>query len=143
MRGLLDRASVCFAGGVCGGLVAGFGAWLAARYGWTAVLGVTLAPSFDAGFFQSRLLWCGLWGLLFLPPILDESILWRGLFFSLCPSLAQLFVTGDGQPGGWGVGPGTWEPLVVCAINVLWGWATAVWVVTATGGGQPRYQRLR
>lgn len=143
MRGLLDRASVCFAGGICGGLVAGVGAWLAARYGWTETLGVTLAPPFDAGWFHARLVWCGVWGLLFLPPILEDSVLWRGLFFSLCPSLAQLFFTA-GQAGatGWGVGPGTWEPLVVCALNALWGWAAAAWVVAA-GDGQPHYQRLR
>lgn len=143
MRGLLDRASVCFAGGVWGGLLAVFGAWLVARYGWTDVLGVTVAAPFDAGWMQARLLWCGLWGLLFLPPILDDSILWRGFFFSLCPTLAQVFFAANGQTVGWGVGSGAGGALVLGGLNALWGWATAVWVLTATGGGQPRYQRLR
>ena len=147
MRGLLDRSSVCFAGGVAGGLVAGFGAWLAGRYGWTDALGVSLAPSFDSAWIYARLIWCGVWGLLFLPPILDDSVLWRGLFFSLCPSLAQLFFASGGETGaaGWGVGPGTWAPVVVFALNVLWGWTTAAWVVAVTGDGQssPYGSRLR
>ncbi len=145
MQGLLERASVCFAGGVCGGLVASFGAWLAGRYGWADALGVPMAMSFDAAWIHGRLIWCGLWGLLFLPPMLEGSILWRGLFLSLCPSLAQLFLGTGGQAtaGVWGLGEGTWTLLFVFGLNALWGWGTAAWVVIAAGGGQSRYQRLR
>jgi hypothetical protein len=145
MQGLITRASVCFAGGVFGGLVAGFGVWLAGRYGWAAALGVAMAPSWDAAWVHSRLFWGGLWGLLFLPPVLEDSILWRGLFLSLCPSLAQFLIVFPFQPeaGTWGLGMGTWAPLYVVGANALWGVATAAWVVAGTGGSRSRGQRFR
>jgi hypothetical protein len=145
MQGLLERASVCFAGGVFGGLVAVFGAWLAGRYGWTDALGVAMAPAWEAAWVHSRLIVGGLWGLLFVPSLMTGSLLWRGLFFSLCPTLAQFLIVFPLEPGAgiWGLGLGAWTPLVVAVTNALWGWTTAAWVMAATGEGQPRYRRLR
>jgi hypothetical protein len=145
MQGLLERMSVCFAAGVFGTLVSSLGLWLAGHYGWTAALGVRLAPSWDAAWIHPRLVWGGLWGLLFLPPILENSIVWRGLFLSLCPTLAQLIIFFPQAPeaGVWGAGLGTWTPLVVAAANALWGWGAAIWVLAGSGGGRTRYHRLR
>lgn len=138
MRGFLERASVCFAAGVFGALVASFGLWLAGWYGWTAALGVSLSPPWEAAWIHPRLIWGGLWGLLFLPRFLEYSILWRGLLLSLGPSLAQLLALFP-LPGD----TGAWAVLFVLGSNALWGWAAAAWVLTAAGDGRQHYQRLR
>ena len=144
MLGILGRASVCFAGGVFGALLAGVAIWMAGRYGWTAALGVAIAPQWEAAWIFPHLIWGGLWGLLFVPGLLGESLFWRGLFLSFGPSLVQLLIVypSQAEAGLLGLGLGNWTALVVVGGNAVWGWGTALWVMTALGGGASRYRRL-
>jgi len=144
MQGLLTRVSTCFAGGVFGALMGSLGAWMAGQYGWTAAMGVAIAPQWEGAWLYPRLVLGGLWGLLFLPSTLSNSLFWRGLVLSLVPTLVQLLVVFPLDPRGgvWGLGFGGWTPVYVLLVNALWGWTTASWVMAVTGG-QERYHRLR
>ena len=72
MRNLFGWTSICFAGGVFGGLVNSVFLWMAGAYGWTAALDVALAPQWTLAWLYPRLIWGGLWGLLFLPHMMTR-----------------------------------------------------------------------
>lgn len=131
---MLGRVSVCFAGGVFGGLVSAFGAWLSGAYGWTAALGVSIVPRWEADWVYPQLVHGGLWGLLFLLPAFVRTRFWRGFWVSLPPTMMQLLVVfpQDPKAGYGGLHYGEWTPLYVLLVNIVWGWATACWVMSIT-----------
>jgi hypothetical protein len=145
MRNYFGWASICFAGGLFGGLVNSFLLWVAGVYGWTAALDVNLAPQWTLAWLYPRLVWGGLWGLLFLPRILANSFFWRGLLLSLPPTLVQLLVVFPEQMGSglWGLNLGNLTPVVVVVANAVWGWAAALWVLLADDDRKMYGRRLR
>ena len=128
---LTREASLDFAAGALGGLINSLALWLAGQAGITAALGVKIAPAFTPGWLYPRVVWGGLWGLLFLLPWLRRgSWLAAGFWASLLPSLVQLFyifpvLAHKGLAGG---DLGLLTPLVVVAVNAVWGWTTAIWL---------------
>ncbi|HZS07703.1 MAG TPA: hypothetical protein VFD58_22900 [Blastocatellia bacterium] len=134
MRSALARLSVCFAGGCVGGLLNSLAMWGAGEAHVTARLGVKLAPAFSWEWLLPRVLWGGLWGLLFLLPIMRRhSVLLRGLVVSLAPTLAQLFYFfPQSQRGVLGLSLGQLTPLFVLLFNAVWG-VTAAWWVRSSG----------
>jgi len=145
MRNLFGWASICFAGGLFGGLVNSFVLWMAGANGWTAALGVNLAPQWTLAWLYPRLVWGGLWGLIFMPRLLPDSFFWRGLACSIAPTIVQLLVVFPNQleKGLWGLDLGALTPVVVIVANAVWGWATALWVLLAEDGGGSGSHRLR
>ena len=126
--------SMSFAAGCLGGLVNGVGLWLAGQAGLTAALGVKIAPALTPGMLYPRVVWGGLWGLLFLLPFLRQGPwLSTGFWASLGPSLVQLFYIFPvvAHKGTAGLELGLLTPLVVVAANALWGWAAALWLRAA------------
>jgi hypothetical protein len=88
----------------------------------------------DAAWLHPRLVWGGLWGLLFLLPLAAQRWVAQGLALSLFPSLVQLFVIFPHRTsaGTLGTGLGALTPLVVLAANAVWGVAASGWL-RATG----------
>jgi hypothetical protein len=130
MRTLAKRLTLVFAGGCLGGLASSVLVWSVGAYGITRALGVRLAPNLSAGWLYPRLVWGGLWGLLFLLPVFRNSPLKRGLLLSLVPTLVQLFVVfpyGANQ-GMMGMGLGALTPLFVFLFNAVWGIIAAIWI---------------
>ena len=126
--------SLFFAAGVVGALANSVVAWLLGELGVPRALGVALAPGWSAGWLYPRLVWGGLWGLLFVLP-LTTAVVPRGLLVSLAPTLFQLFVvfpawTGKGVAG---LELGLFTPLFVALYNAVWG-VTASWWVKGTQG---------
>jgi hypothetical protein len=144
MRGL----SLCFAGGCFGGLVNGLLLWFAGQAGLPAMLGVNLAPDLTPQWLYPRIVWGGLWGLLFFLPIPRTTPFFRGAVFSLGPTLVQLLVVFPhltDQP--FGLSLGTLTPLFVVVYNLAWGLATALWLVAcdaqpASAGSRPKVLRF-
>lgn len=134
MRNSFGWTSECVTAGLVGALVGSAFFWIAGSYGWTAALGVSLAPLWTLDWLCPRLVWGALWGLLFLPRLMPGSFFWRGLLASLGPSLVQLLLVFPGQPeaGMWGLGLGRLTPVVVLAVNAVWGWAAALWLLLAS-----------
>jgi len=125
----LRDLSLAFAAGCVGGLINSLALWLAGTAGLTLALGVKLAPSLTPAWLYPRLVWGGLWGLLFLLPSSFRSLGRRSLLYSLAPSVVQLLVVFPlkGQGLG-GLQLGALTPAVVLVVNAVWGLATAAWL---------------
>ncbi len=89
---MLKNLSLAFSAGCLDGLMNCAAVWLFGALGITPALGVALAPKMTPAWLYPRVVWGGLWGLLFLLPLKRLTYTARGLLLSLLPSLAQLLV---------------------------------------------------
>lgn len=130
MGRFLRAMSLVFAAGCVGAVFNSLTIWLFGRFGISAALGVNIAPALSPGWLYPRVVWGGLWGLLFLLPLLPGSVLGRGLLFSLGPTLVQLFIIFPFQAhkGQMGLALGTLTPVLVLFFYAVWGIAAALWV---------------
>jgi hypothetical protein len=130
MRNLSKNISMVFAAGCLGGLVNSLAVWAFGDLGINAALGVRIAPALTPQWLYPRIIWGGIWGLLFLLPLMRSRILSRGIIFSLGPTLVQLLVVFPLKAGkGYmGLDLGTLTPLLVFIFNAIWGIATAIWL---------------
>ena len=130
MSSLVRKISLVFAAGVFGALLNSLAVWAAGEFGISAALGVKIAPKFSAAFLYPRLVWGGIWGMLFLLPMMQSRIWSRGFIYSLGPTLVQLFVVFPmkAQKGALGLELGMLTPLLVVVFNAIWGWTAAIWL---------------
>ncbi len=130
MKKLAKRLTVIFAAGCLGGLANSLAVWLFGAYGVTKTLGVRIAPDLSPVWLYPRLVWGGIWGLLFLLPVFRSSVLKRGLLLSLGPTIIQLFVVFPykADQGMMGMGLGVLTPLLVFVFNTIWGITVAIWL---------------
>ncbi len=130
MKKLAKRLTVIFAAGCLGGLANSLAVWLFGAYGVTKTLGVRITPDLSPTWLYPRLVWGGIWGLLFLLPVFRSSVLKRGLLLSLGPTIIQLFVVFPykADQGMMGMGLGALTPLLVFVFNAIWGITVAVWL---------------
>jgi hypothetical protein len=130
MNNLAQKISLVFAAGVLGGLLNSLAVWGAGEFGITAAAGVKIAPKLSAGWLYPRLIWGGIWGVLFLLPMLKTRIWSRGFIFSLGPTLVQLFVVFPmkANKGMMGIDLGLLTPFFVLLFNAIWGWTAAIWL---------------
>ncbi|MBM4325765.1 MAG: hypothetical protein FJ118_01265 [Deltaproteobacteria bacterium] len=127
---LLRHASLTYAAGNVGAVVNSLAAWLFGMLGVSAALGVKMAPALTAGWLYPRLVWGGLWGLLFSLPFLPGSPLLRGFLFSIGPTFGQLFIVFPFSlgKGMLGLDLGTLTPVLVILFNAIWGIVTSYWL---------------
>ncbi len=130
MTNLARKISLVFAAGVLGALLNSLAVWAAGEFGITATAGVKIAPKLSAAWLYPRLVWGGLWGILFLLPMMQSRIWYQGLFYSIGPTLVQLFVVFPlkAQKGAMGLELGALTPLFVVVFNAIWGWTAAIWL---------------
>lgn len=124
MRNLL----IFYGAGTVGALANSVLVWLCGHYGINQSLGVAIAPSLTTYWLYPRLVWGGMWGLLFLLPLSRGNLYWRGVVLSLVPSLAQLFIFFPyySHQGIAGLELGVLTPLLVLFYNAVWGLCAAV-----------------
>ncbi len=133
--------AVCFCAGLLGGLANSLALWLADRWGLTALAGVQILPQLTPEWLYPRLVWGGLWGLLFYftvaRPRFRRHWVRKGLWLSLLPTLAQLFIVFPYQTpyGPLGIGLGTLTPLFVLLANFVWGFFTGLFTRALWGRG--------
>ncbi len=130
MNNFARKISLVFAAGVLGGLLNSLAVWIFGELGITAALGVKIAPKLTAAWLYPRLVWGGIWAMLFLLPMMQTSIWSRGFIYSIGPTLVQLFVVFPmkAQKGAMGLDLGTLTPLFVVVFNAIWGWTAAIWL---------------
>ena len=130
MDNLSKNLSLVFGAGCLGGLVNSLAVWLSGMYGITSAIGVKIAPQLSAAWLYPRIVWGGIWGVLFLLPLLRRKLLIQGLIYSLGPTLVQLFVVFPmkANKGMMGLDLGTLTPLAVVVFNAVWGVTAAVWL---------------
>lgn len=129
MKPSIASISIAFAAGALGGLANAVTVWFLGAAGITALLGVSLAPVLAPSFLYQKIVWGGIWGFLFLTPVLSERPVLRGFAASLAPTLVQLlfvfpFVLGKGMLG---LQLGYLTPLLVVLFNAVWGITAAFW----------------
>lgn len=124
MRKLL----IFFAAGCIGALANSLTVWLFGQYGITSSFGVSIAPSLTPAWLYPRLVWGGIWGLLFILPLLSSRWLVKGTILSLFPTVVQLFVIFPlmAHKGIGGIDLGLLTPLFVIFFNWIWGVTTAM-----------------
>jgi len=130
MEVFLRRVSLIFSAGALGGLANSFALWALGRFGVTAMIGVKLAPRLVPMWLYPRIVWGGLWGLLFLIPLFKHSPFKRGILFSLGPTVMQLFVVFPfkAYKGYLGLELGSMTPVLVVVLNAVWGISAAYWL---------------
>jgi hypothetical protein len=130
MNNLTKKISLVFAAGCFGGLLNSLAVWFFGELGITSALGVKIAPALTASWLYPRLVWGGIWGALFLLPLLQRQHFYRGLIFSLGPTIVQLFVVFPmkAHKGVMGLDLGMLTPVFVIVFNAIWGLAAAVWL---------------
>lgn len=125
---LLRRLSGSFSGGLVGALVDSFNIWALGALGITDLLGVGMRPEFTPPWLYPRLVWGGIFGLLFATPFLEDRPVSRGILFSLAPSAVMLVVVLPNMGKGFlGLGFGNLTPVLVVGLNFIWGIVAAYW----------------
>lgn len=119
---------VCFAAGALGALVNSLALWQAGQLGIAHWARVAMAPALSAGWLYPRIVWGGLFGVLFALPFLKSRVLLKGTLLSLVPTAFLLFYL---YPLKWhrgmlGMNLGMWTPAYVLVANWIWGVATAL-----------------
>ncbi len=124
----MKKLLVCFAAGCLGALVNSLVVWQFGELGIARWSGVAIAPSLSAGWLYPRIVWGGIWGLLFMLPFFKTRFLLKGFLLSLLPTAVQLFFIFPYQAskGLAGLSLGMWTPLAVLVFNWVWGLVTAV-----------------
>ncbi len=130
MSSFFKNLSLCFAAGSLGGVANALVVWIFGALGIAQALGANIAPELTPPFLYSKIAWGGIWGVIFLIPILKNSPFLRGLIFSLAPTLVQLFVVFPVKlgKGMMGLDLGTVTPLLVVIYNAFWGIVAAYWL---------------
>jgi hypothetical protein len=124
----MKNALVVFAAGCFGALIQCVVMWLLARYGITHSLNVSLPGSISPSWLYPRIVWGGLWGFLFLLPILTSSVFARSFVIALIPTGVQLFIIYPfyEHKGVAGLSLGLLTPFVVLFSYWVWSLATTV-----------------
>ncbi|MFW2366351.1 MAG: hypothetical protein ACN4GW_08030 [Desulforhopalus sp.] len=102
--------------------------WFLGDLGVTRQIGVAIAPGLTPAWLYPRIVWGGIWGMLFLLPLWKSKVLSRGIIYSLVPTAVQLlyiFPVLSGK-GLLGMGLGELTPFAVIFFNGVWGLTTAV-----------------
>ena len=130
---VINYLSVVFAAGCVGGLANSLAVWGMGKTGITKTMGVSVAPDWTPAWLYPRIVWGGLWGFLFLLPYWPDSIFWRGILYSLAPTLVVLFIVFplQAKKGVLGLALGKMTPVFAFIVNAVWGIAAAWWLKTA------------
>jgi hypothetical protein len=126
------RLSVVFSGGAFGGLLNALLFWLFGIAGISALVGMTAPIKWDPQHIYWGVTWGGIWGVMFLLPLLRGSVVLRGLLFGLAPTLVAWFVVFPLHGmGPMGLKVGVLMPLMAIVLNAVWGIGAAIWVRAA------------
>ena len=130
MKNSAKKLSLVFTAGCLGGLLNSLAVWLFGVIGITSALGVKIAPQLSAPWLYPRIVWGGIWGLLFLLPLMQKRIFYKGLIFSLGPTIVQLFIIFPmkANKGAMGFDLGLLTPVLVLVFNAIWGLTAAIWL---------------
>ena len=129
----MKRLLIFFAAGCLGALANSIAVWLFGDLGIATSFDVSIAPSLTPGWLYPRIVWGGIWGLLFVLPMLQSKLLLKGAVLSLFPTAVQLFVVFPfkADKGMAGLDLGLYTPLFVVFFNWVWGVVTALTIKIA------------
>jgi len=133
--------AVCFCAGLVGGLAHSLVLWLGGDWGWTTLIGVQITPDLTPAWLYPRLVWGGLWGLIYYLFVGSRRSRrhWvrKGIIVSLLPTAVQLFLVYpySTDHGVFGFGLGDLTPVVILLANGVWGAFTGLFTRLLWGRG--------
>lgn len=123
----MKKLMMYFAAGSIGALANSVALWWLGYYGFTARFNVAIAPHLSPEWLYPRIVWGGLWGLLFILPMLQSRLWLKGLLISLAPTAVQLLVIfPQANKGIGGTELGIYTPILVLLVNGIWGLTAAL-----------------
>jgi hypothetical protein len=124
----VKKLLIFFGAGCLGALVNSLTVWLFGEMGVAKTFQVSIAPPLSPAWLYPRIVWGGIWGLLFALPLLQSKLIRKGSFLSLFPSALQLFVVFPykANKGVAGLELGLLTPVFVIFFNWIWGVVTAL-----------------
>jgi hypothetical protein len=124
----MKKLLICFAAGCLGALANSLAVWAFGDYGITKHFGVAIAPALKPAWLYPRIVWGGLWGLVFVLPFLNSKLITKGAVISIFPTLVQLLVVFPLQAGKgyFGMDLGMYTPAFVVFFNLIWGGVAAI-----------------
>ncbi len=129
----MKKLLICFAAGCLGALANSLAAWAFGEYGITKQFGVAMAPALKLGWLYPRIVWGGIWGLVFVLPFMNTRLITKGAIISLFPTLVQLLVIFPLKAGKgyFGLELGMYAPAFVVFFNLIWGVVAALTIKSA------------
>jgi len=113
---------IYFTAGCIGAVANSLVVWFFGDIGITRAAGVAIAPALSAQWLYGRIVWGGIWGLVFVLPLFRSNLVLKGSLLSLLPSIVQLLVIfPDAGKGMGGMALGTLTPVFVLFFNWVWG----------------------
>jgi hypothetical protein len=135
-RSFCNNISLAFASGCLGGLSQALFSWFFGVTGISAALGFMMAPQPTPMWLYAHVVWGGIWGFLFLLPIMkDSSPYAKGILYSFLPALVKLLIVfplKDGK-GLFGLQLGHITPVLILFFNMVWGTTAATWLKLTEG----------
>jgi len=124
----MNRALIFFAAGCLGAFANSVVVWLFGDLGITKFLGVSISPVLTASWLYPRIVWGGIWGLLFFLPMFDSKPFFKGTILSFYPTMVQLFIVFPikAKKGIAGIELGILTPALVFIFNWVWGVVTSL-----------------
>lgn len=121
---------ICFSAGCLGALANSLVVWQFGEVGIARWAGVSIAPALTPGWLYPRIVWGGIWGLLFVLPFLKTRFVFKGTLLSLLPTAVQLFYIfpHKANNGLAGMSLGMWTPGFVLVYNWVWGLVAAAFI---------------
>jgi hypothetical protein len=132
----MNKILVFFAAGCLGALANSLAVWFFGDFGITSSFGVLISPALTPKWLYPRIVWGGIWGLLFVLPIFKSNLLLKSTVLSLFPTAVQLFVVFPfkAHKGMAGLELGLYTPLLVLFFNWVWGVVTAITIKLGSKG---------
>ena len=124
----MKKVLILFAAGCLGAVANSIVLWLFGDLGITKFLGVSLAPALTTSWLYPRIVWGGIWGLLFFLPLFNSKPFSKGTILSLLPTIVQLFIVFPykAKKGIAGIELGVLTPVLVFVCNWVWGVVTSL-----------------
>ena len=124
----MKKIFICFSAGCLGALANSLTVWFFGDFGITKALNVAIAPVLSPEWLYPRIVWGGIWGLVFITTVLNSHPIRKGLLLSLFPTLIQLLVVFPikANKGYMGFDLGIFTPLFVVFFNMVWGVVTSI-----------------
>lgn len=121
--------SYLFTAGSIGGLANALIVWFFGYKGINQYLGVQIFPKMTTSYLYPKIVWGGLWGLLFVAAIRGNTFFYYPIPISLVPTLVQLLYVFPKQDLGLGgLKLGKFTPYLVVIFNLAWGYTAAIWI---------------
>jgi len=124
----MKKILIYFAAGCLGALANSLAVWFFGDFGIMKSFSVSISPTLSPGWLYPRIVWGGIWGLLFALPLLNSKLIRKGSLLSLFPTAVQLFIVFPykANKGMAGLDLGLLTPLFVILFNWIWGVITAL-----------------